>query len=72
MPFVTSYIALFPVNYLTPSHFLGYIPNIYIYIDIIYKIIVKHFLLFTNKFGSIDRYHIGYKQKEIFIQRSYG
>ena len=31
-----------------------------IYIDIIHKVVAKHFLLLTNKFGSIDRYHIGY------------
>ena len=35
-------------------------------IDIIYKIIVKHFLLFANKFGYINRYHIGYVTGDLY------
>ena len=37
-----------------------------IYIDIIHKVVVKHFLLFANKFGSIDRYHIGYTTGDLY------
>ena len=37
-----------------------------IYIDRIHEFIVKHFLLFTNKFGPLDRYHIGYMTGDLY------
>ena len=35
-------------------------------IDIIYKVVVKHFLLFISKFGYINRHHIGYTTGDLY------
>ena len=36
----------------------------------LYYCCCETFPTFTNKFGYINKYHIGYMKQEIFIQRS--